>query len=76
MTSRADGVDPDIAYIVESGRITRIDIWQAKQGDDPGIVSPEGIGIGSTEDQIKNAYGAKLKIEAHPYEGEDATICA
>ena len=69
-TSRADNVDADISYMIEQGRITRIDIWRAKEGDRPDIASAEGIGIGSTEDQIKKAYGAKLKIELHPYEGE------
>jgi hypothetical protein len=36
------------------------------------IRTPRGMGIGSTADEVRAAYGAKLQAEPHHYEGEPA----
>jgi len=36
------------------------------------IRTPRGMGIGSTADEVRAAYGAKLQTEPHHYEGEPA----
>ena len=66
VTSRADGADPGIAYMVEDGRITRIDVWQPGDGPPSTIRTAAGIGLGSSEAEIAAAYGPG-RVEPHPY---------
>src|SRR5262249_46489054 len=40
---RADGVDPGLAYMVENGRITRIDVVVPREGTAPTISTAKGI---------------------------------
>lgn len=64
---RQDGRDGDIAYMVEGGRITRIDVMG--NSADKGVVrTATGIGIGSTETQIRKAYGAQIRVERNLYD--------
>ena len=66
--NRTDGKDPQILYMIEGGKIVRIDVNDAAApaGAKP-IVSEQGIGIGSTEAEIERAYGSKAVQEPHPY---------
>lgn len=71
---RADGAEPGIAYMVGGGAITRIDV----DGADPSRPPPDalterGIGIGATENQVRQAYGPAAVESPHPYtEGPDS----
>ena len=68
---RVDGNDPQILYMIEGGKITRIDVTKtAPEGEKP-VTSEMGIGIGSTEAEIERVYGAKAKQEPHPYTYEE-----
>jgi len=64
ITDRADGVDPQISYMIQNGRVARIDADDSELGEikkaDPHVVTEKGIRIFSTEEQIKKAYGASL----------------
>ncbi len=68
---RADGVDPQVYYMVQDNEIVRIDIEERELGKtetvDPYISTEKGIRVGSTEEQIKEGYGAKVEISPHPY---------
>lgn len=72
--------DSLVHYMVEDGRITRIDIDYVAQLHPPAhspITTQAGIGIGSTEADIRRAYGRKLKIVPDPYmesEGNNLTV--
>lgn len=70
ITHRADGRDPGIGYMVVHGRIHRIDV-QPQNGEGPTVTSPEGVGIGTAEATARSAYGARLRVEPHPYTGAD-----
>lgn len=71
ITNRADGVDPQISYMIQYDKIVRIDIDDhelAKFGTaDPHVVTEKGIRIGATEDDIKEKYGATLTV----YDGNE-----
>ena len=55
-TSRADKKDPGITYVVEDGKITVINVFSS-DGQTPDVVDKQRIGIGSTEDDVRRAYG-------------------
>jgi len=55
-TFRADKKDPGITYVVEDGKITVINVFSS-DGQTPDVVDKQRIGIGSTEDHIRRAYG-------------------
>ncbi len=66
--SRADGRDSNISYMMHHGRIVRIDIGPPGEGKKPTPVQTvEGLGIGSTERELRAAYGRRVKIGPHPY---------
>ncbi|GAA0539223.1 hypothetical protein FHS83_003682 [Rhizomicrobium palustre] len=54
--------------MVQDKRVTRIDIGLPKKasGHAP-ILTPEGVGVGSSEAAVRKAYGKRLLIEPHPY---------
>lgn len=62
-------------HIVEDENITAIDVYppaaEAFPLQIPAIRTPEGIGVGSTEEQIRRAYGTSAKKERAPYYDED-----
>ena len=60
---RTDGHDPQIFYMVENGRITRIDI---EDGSD--IKTDKGVGIGATEAEVLAAYGPGMQVMPHKYD--------
>lgn len=65
---RAGGADPAVAYMVEYGRITRIDIAASRPGASA-VVTRLGIGIGATEQEIARRYGGDIRFEPHPIAG-------
>jgi hypothetical protein len=74
-TTRTGKVDPFIYYMVEDGKITRIDIQPKNDSVSPvpklPVATPEGIGVGSSEADIRKAYGEVVKKERGPYDDED-----
>jgi len=50
-------------FMFEEGRLTRISIGESNR-----IRTPRGIGIGSTETQVRRAYGRGLRSEPHTYQ--------
>jgi hypothetical protein len=70
MAERADGRDAGVLYMLEDGRITRVDVYPPKSKSQlgPRVVTAAGLGLGSTESAVRRAYGSALKIEAHPYD--------
>ena len=70
---RPDAGGAGVHYMVEKGRITRIEVWPVDF--DPvarlsAATTAKGVGLGATETQVKFAYGAALKVQAAPYNGE------
>jgi hypothetical protein len=60
---RADGVDAGIGYMIESGRLTRIDISIPRDGTKPNVSIGRGIGIGSTMKDVRRVFGNALKTQ-------------
>ena len=52
----------DVGLMVTNGVIARFDVWEGSR------TTLSGIGIGSTEAQIKQAYGNKVSVERHHYD--------
>lgn len=67
--ARADGKNPDVYYMVEDGRIARVEVVTLDTGmpTKPPIRTAKNVGLGSTEAEVKAAYGAALRVEPHPY---------
>jgi len=63
MVGRADGKDPGIFYMIEKGRISRIDIAAPAKGEAPRVTTARGIGLGAGLDEVRRRYGAKVKLE-------------
>lgn len=59
------GMSADIGFMVEEGRITRIDILSKR------ISSMNGIRIGDSENSVRKAFSGKFKEEVHPYLGKE-----
>jgi len=66
LTWRADGRDPGLAYVLEHGRITVIQVYPS-DGKTPEVADTHGLGIGAAEDAIQAAYG-KVKKGLGPYD--------
>jgi hypothetical protein len=66
--NRADGKNADVYYLLEDGKLARIEIVTLDTGTPtvPAIRTAKGIGLGSTEAQVKAAYPG-VKVEPHPY---------
>jgi hypothetical protein len=67
--TRADRKDPDLAFMIEDGKLVRIDAGDMEPGDPPARArSDRGFDVGADEAVIINAYGAvNVKVEQHPY---------
>lgn len=76
-TRRADGNDPQVWYMVENGKITRIDIEDTSGNATQGfgnlpapsaIKTVEGIGFGAAEADVIAAYGPATEVLPHKYD--------
>jgi hypothetical protein len=56
---------PNLGLMVVAGRLVRIDI------DDPAYQTRSGVRIGMSEPQIRSIYGARMRVEVHPYTHPD-----
>jgi len=66
VTQRADGKEQALSYVVVDGKITVVTVFLRNgQRPDPNIVDGSGIGVGSTEADIRRAYG-KVRKELAP----------
>ena len=54
-------------FMFLDGKLSRISIIEPST-----VVTPRGIGVGSTADDIRKAYGAGLEISEHHYSGAPA----
>jgi hypothetical protein len=74
--ARSDGIEPGIFYLVERGKITRIDVdatGPVPKGVVPAATTAAGIGINSTEKQIRHAYGGKVRATENTDAGVGVT---
>ena len=69
VTGRADKVDPGIDYVIEDGKITVIQVYSS-DGQTPDVLDRHRVGIGSTEDDIRRAYGQVKKARGFYDRGE------
>ena len=56
---------PGIAFMVEEGRITRVDVTKRN------ISTASGIRVGDSEAQVMKAYSGKIEVEPHAYTGPE-----
>lgn len=68
---RADGIEPGLSYMVEDGRITRIDVTTPSGGTVPAISTAKGIRIGSTQADVERNYGSSVMSVRAPYGHSD-----
>jgi hypothetical protein len=61
------GRDQGLWFMFEEYKLTRISIGQPSR-----VTTAKGIGVGASADQVKRAYGRRLKIEPHHYEDRPA----
>lgn len=54
-------------FMFLDGKLSRISVIDTAK-----IVTPSGIHVGSTAEEVRTAYGVKLQAEAHHYLGEPA----
>ena len=66
--ARADRGPADRLFMVVDGRIVRIDVGARGEGRQTLTVS--GIGVGSTEDEVKRTYPGRISVAGHPYRPE------
>lgn len=61
-TTRADGIDSAVLYMISDGAVVRID---ARQG--AAITDAKGFGVGASEQAVIAAYGEAAKTAPHKY---------
>ena len=59
--ANASSPDRNASYMFQKFRVVRVDVGKK------GITTPEGLGVGSPEDALRSAYGARARFTAHPY---------
>jgi hypothetical protein len=72
ITGRADGKDKSIDYVIQDGKIVRID-FEPREGEQVNLKTAAGIGIGSTEDDIRRAY-KEVTVTRAPYFSEASEV--
>jgi len=75
LTWRADGRAPGLAYVLEHGKITVIQVY-APDGKAPEVADTHGLGIGSAERDIQASYGQVKKDLGFYYRGESDAVDA
>ena len=55
------GLPPGVAVMLEGDRVVRIDVSGS------GITTGSGVGVGATEDAIKNTYPGRIDVSPHKY---------
>jgi hypothetical protein len=56
---------PGVQLMVSGNRLVRLET------EDPRYRTPTGAGVGMTESALRRLYGAKMRVEAHPYMGPE-----
>lgn len=56
-----------LSYLVEDKHVTRVNVDYYETAAAP-VRTEEGIGLGATEDQVKAAYGSRLRVEPNRYD--------
>ena len=66
ITDRADDADPSVSYMISYGKVVRIDIRHAgEQYVIPSVVTERRVGLTSSVDEVKKAYGSELAVDFH-----------
>jgi len=55
-----------ISYTVDDGIVIRISIDAYGDGPHSAVRTDAGIGLGATEEEVKQAYGSRLVVQPHP----------
>ncbi|WP_315743223.1 MULTISPECIES: hypothetical protein [unclassified Bradyrhizobium] len=75
VTSRADGKDEALSYVIENDRIVVMTIFLPDyRKPNPNIVDANGVGVGSTEADITRAYGQAKKELAPDFRASEADL--
>lgn len=59
----------DVSALARKGRVARVEI-----GGDSGLRTDRGVGIGSTEADVRRAYSRALEVERNEYEDAPARL--
>jgi hypothetical protein len=59
---------PGVQMMVSGGRLVRIET------EDSRYQTPGGARVGLSEAEIRSRYGARMRVESHPYMGRRANI--
>lgn len=59
---------PGVSLMFVKGRLARIDVYG------PATKTEAGVGVASTEEQVKRAYGKRLTVEPRPYDDDDQDL--
>lgn len=62
-----DDALPGMIFMLNDGKLSRITATEPSK-----VMTPRGIGVGASADEVRKAYGEGLKAEQHHYEGEQA----
>jgi hypothetical protein len=63
----SDEALPGLFFMFLDGRLSRITVTEPSQ-----VLTPRGVGIGATADEVRKTYGTEIKAEPHHYYGEPA----
>jgi hypothetical protein len=72
ITRRADGKDEAISYVIENGKVVRVD-FAPNHGQQMPLKTTTGIGIGSSEADIRRSYKNIIITRAPYYDEESET---
>lgn len=59
------GTPSGVAFMVEGDTLVRVDVERA------GLLTQEGVGVGTAEADVVARFGNRLRVEPHPYEGPE-----